>query len=60
MSDIKETIERVIDKRHARGASDASIIGYLTGLKRVWKSAQMHHYLNALIAGVEASPATAK
>ena len=54
--EMKAAIERVIDKRHARGASDASIIGYLNGLKQVWRSARIDHYFDALIAGVLASP----
>lgn len=54
--DQGEAIERVIDKRHSRGASDDSIICYLYGLKRVWKDSAMHHFIDALIAGVKASP----
>lgn len=53
---VQAAIERVIDKRHARGASDASIIGYLSHLKAKWQDRSMVVFLDALIAGVAASP----
>jgi len=59
MTEAQAAIERVIDRRTERGASDASIIAYLTHLKGVWSEAPaMTHFLDALIQGVQASPLT--
>ena len=56
VSDQGGAIERVIDKRHSRGASDDSIIGYLHSLKRVRNDSGMLRFIDGLIAGVKASP----
>lgn len=49
-------IERVIDKRLRRGASDKSIIEYLNHLKTVWKSRYMETQLDDLIGAVRQAP----
>jgi hypothetical protein len=49
-------IERVIDKRLRRGASDKSIIEYLNHLKTVWKSRYMEMQLDDLISAVKQTP----
>ncbi len=49
-------IERVIDKRLRRGASDKSIIEYLKHLKTVWKSEYMNNAIDGLIGAVKQTP----
>jgi hypothetical protein len=49
-------IERVIDKRLQRGASDKSIVEYLNHLKTVWKSRYMEMQLDDLISAVRQTP----
>lgn len=57
LDELKTAIENVIDKRHSRGASDESIIGYLEHLKSKYTlNKNMVHYLEQLISGVKSSP----
>jgi hypothetical protein len=47
-SSIMSAIERVIDKRRSRGATDADILKYLDHLKVVWKSETINRFLDTL------------
>lgn len=47
-------IERILDKRASRGASDASLIGYLEELKTIHK--EYHNDIDGLIDAIKQTP----
>ena len=47
-------IERVLDKRSQRGASDKSLIGWLKHLKTIWKYS--HKTLDGFIDAITQTP----
>ena len=54
MLDI-EAVERVLDKRHSRGASDQSLISWLESLKKgAWKN--YPEAIEGLIEGIRQTP----
>lgn len=57
-TDIINAIENVIDRRSARGASDQSLIDYLSKLRdTTWKeSAYMKNCINGFIDAIKQTP----
>lgn len=49
-------IERVLEKRSARGASDQSLILWLEDLKKIWKHEYHHFILNGFIDAIKQTP----
>lgn len=49
-------IERVLDKRALRGASDGSLIKWLEYLKTVWKSDYSRRILDGFVDAIKQTP----
>ena len=56
MSTPIQAIEAVLDKRCRRGASDVSLIAWLEGLKKAWKSDHMLNAIDGFIDAIKQTP----
>lgn len=49
-------IERVLDKRSRRGASDKSLIKWLSSLRAIYKSSYAHKVIDGFIDAIKQTP----